>query len=128
MERWLLQWEQHGFGLWAISFREAPETVIGFGGLSYRQFGELEKINLGYRFSTQVWGQGLATELSRKALDFGFRTLDAEEIWALVRETHLASQRVLEKAGMKQIAKVAEPLGGAGSFIYQLHRSAYLGD
>lgn len=125
MERWLRQWQQHGFGQWALSLKEQPGQVIGFGGLTYARFGEQEKVNLGYRFATTVWGQGLATELSVHALEFGFATLELEEIRALVRETHQASRRVLEKVGLIQIDKAAEPLGGAGSIIYALKRGDY---
>ncbi|NKI70616.1 GNAT family N-acetyltransferase [Collimonas pratensis] len=125
MERWLRQWQQHGFGQWAVSLKEDEERIIGFGGLTYALFGQQEKVNLGYRFATVAWGQGLATELSATALKFGFGTLELEEIWALVRETHQASRRVLEKVGLIQIDKVAEPLGGAGSVIYALRRDDY---
>ncbi|HWX01502.1 GNAT family N-acetyltransferase [Collimonas sp.] len=125
MERWLRQWEQYGFGQWALSLKEDPGQVIGFGGLTFARFGERDKVNLGYRFATSVWGQGLATELSAHALAFGFATLELEQIWALVRETHQASRRVLEKVGLVQVDKVAEPLGGAGSVIYALSRAAY---
>jgi [ribosomal protein S5]-alanine N-acetyltransferase len=129
MERWISQWEQHGFGQWALSLKDEPGQVIGFGGLTYARFytrgGEQDKVNLGYRFATAVWGRGLATELSAQALAFGFATLEVAEIWALVRETHQASRRVLEKIGMAQIDKVAEPLAGAGSVVYALSRAAY---
>jgi len=125
MERWLRQWQQHGFGQWALSLKQDAERVIGFGGLSFALFGQQEKVNLGYRFATAAWGQGLATELSVKALQFGFETLQQREICALVRETHQASRRVLEKAGLRQVEKVAEPLGGAGSIIYAIHHADY---
>jgi ribosomal-protein-alanine N-acetyltransferase len=125
MDRWLRQWEQHGFGQWTLSLKEEPGQIIGFGGLTYARFGEQDKVNLGYRFATAVWGRGLATELSAQALAFGFAASEVEEIWALVRETHQASRRVLEKIGMTQVDKVAEPLGGAGSVIYALSRAAY---
>lgn len=125
MGRWLAQWQQHGYGQWALSLREDPGQVIGFGGLTHALFGQQGKVNLGYRFATQVWGQGFATELSAKALEFGFGTLDLEEIWAMVREPHQASRRVLEKVGLRQVDKVAEPLGGAGSIVYALNRADY---
>lgn len=125
MERTLSQWEQHGFGQWAVSLKDDAEQVIGFGGLRHALFGQQEKVNLGFRFSTAVWGQGLATELSAKALELGFLTLQLEEIWAMVREPHQASRRVLEKVGLQQVDKVAEPLGGAGSIIYAIKRSDY---
>lgn len=33
LEKWLLHWEQKGYGQWAIATLEVPKDVIGFGGL-----------------------------------------------------------------------------------------------
>ena len=62
--RWLDHWHTHGFGNWAISLRDHPETIIGFGGLSIRSYDDIMINNLGYRFSTDAWGKGLATEFA----------------------------------------------------------------
>jgi [ribosomal protein S5]-alanine N-acetyltransferase len=121
---WLEHWTRHGFGSWALSLETAPEQVIGFGGLRYARFGEVERINLGYRFSPSAWGQGLATEVSRFALRYGFETLGCAEIWAKVRETHHASRRVLEKSGMRQIDRWPEASGGADSLIFMRRADA----
>jgi len=77
-------WAQHGYGSWAIALREQPEWVIGFGGLSWRPLGAQRTVNLGYRFDTQVWGSGLATELAQASLEYGFKHLQLTEISAIV--------------------------------------------
>lgn len=120
-------WEQHGYGSWAIALRERPEWIIGFGGLSWRPLGAQRTVNLGYRFDTQVWGSGLATELALASLGYGFKHLQLAEISALVREKNLASCRVLEKAGLSLVDTLDDVPGDTPSLVYSIMRSEYQG-
>ncbi len=119
---WMEQWPLHGFGHWAISLRSTPAEIIGFGGLSRRKVDETRNINLGYRFSTSVWGKGFATEFALASLAFGFDQLKLREISALVRENHLTSRQVLEKIGMQRVGELCEMENGVGSVVYTLRR------
>ena len=103
-------WEERGCGSWAVSLRERPDEVIGFGGLSYKRFQADEHMNLGYRFATSAWGRGIATELARAAVDIGWRVLGLPAIWAMVDVRHQASRKVLEKVGMTPVER--EPFEG----------------
>ena len=123
MERWLTHWTRHGFGEWAVCRKISPGEIIGFGGLSYAMFGKQERINLGYRFSAHAWGQGIATEFAETAVHAGFRTLRLQEILATVRENHIASRRVLEKAGLRQVDVVRGSRGTPASMIYEIRRT-----
>lgn len=100
LDRWLGQWSRLGFGPWAITPRDAPDHILGFGGLSLHDYLGVERVNLGYRFDVVAWGNGYATELAHAALDHGFDELAMAEVFALVRPDHRASIRVLEKVGM----------------------------
>ncbi|MCW0347346.1 hypothetical protein NB701_000708 [Pantoea ananatis] len=91
--------QRYGYDSWAIATQGAPDTLIGFGGLSVRLYGDETINNLGYRFATSAWGKGYATELSRFALEYGFRELGLDTISARVRRHHQASIHVLEKPG-----------------------------
>lgn len=124
--RWLAQWRNDGFGSWAISLRSAPENTVGFGGLSVRDTGECRINNLGFRFETGVWGQGLATELSCFAIEHGFRTLSLPEISALVRRNHLASQRVLQKSGLCYSREISDIADAPPSLLFTLTREGWL--
>ena len=101
MARWLSHWENYRFGNWAISLKENPERIIGFGGLSIISYDDTPIMNLGYRFSTESWGIGLATEFAKYSVWYGFEILKLAEISAVVRPNHLASQRILTKAGLR---------------------------
>ena len=88
LDTWLQHWSAKGYGQWAIATREAPQDIIGFGGLDARRYLDIERVNLGYRFAVSVWGKGYATELSDAALEYGFGELGLGEIFALVRPDH----------------------------------------
>ncbi|WP_345945724.1 GNAT family N-acetyltransferase [Sodalis sp. dw_96] len=120
LESWLGHWQRNFFGTWTIVLKDNPDKIIGFGGLSYRDLGENRPINLGYRFAYETWGKGLATEFCRLAIDFGFNTLKLKEVSAIVRENHAASRRVLEKAGMRPVARLKEQLPIPASIIYSI--------
>jgi RimJ/RimL family protein N-acetyltransferase len=119
LDGWLAHWQAKGYGQWAIATRESPCEVIGFGGIDARKYLKVERLNLGYRFAVQVWGQGFATELSQAALDFGFVELHVPEIYAVVRPAHEASIRVLEKIGIQRIDTLDDVPGQAASLVYR---------
>ncbi|CAH0139913.1 GNAT family N-acetyltransferase [Chryseobacterium sp. WG14] len=120
--RMLDHWEKHNFGGWTIVEKHNPENSIGFGGLSYKLYGEEEKLNLGYRFAPEAWGKGYATEFTKKAIDFGCNDMNKEEIFGIVRPDNIASIKVLEKAGMIQIGKLNDVPGQPESLVYRIQK------
>lgn len=120
--RWHEHWTKYGFGDWAVCLKNTPARIIGFGGLSYAMFGERQRLNLGYRFATEVWGQGIASEFADAAVLAGFQLLKMNEIHAKVRSNHLASRRVLEKAGFQQVGLLDDVPGASSSLVYEIKR------
>nr|WP_281169299.1 GNAT family N-acetyltransferase [Spirochaeta cellobiosiphila] len=64
----------HGFGQWKIVTKGAD--IIGIGGLSYKMFGNEEKLNLGYRIDEKFWGKGYATKIAHFAIHYGVSILN----------------------------------------------------
>lgn len=60
---------------------------------------------LGYWFGEAFWGQGMAGEAARATVQFGFRHLRLERIWAASLPDNTASLRVLDKAGLKFVTR-----------------------
>lgn len=88
-------WQRHGYGRWAV-VSQATNKLIGYGGL--RCFDGTPE--LVYLLSRDYWGCGLATEIARGCLEYGFIRRRFERIVALTRPDNLASRRVMEKLGM----------------------------
>lgn len=88
-----------GFGFWAVEDRESGR-LIGDCGLQPLEHRGPE-VELGYDLHPSVWGRGLATEAAREVVRHAFGPLGLEHIVAVVKPDHVASQRVLEKAGLR---------------------------
>lgn len=57
---------------------------------------------LSYAFARPYWGQGLATEAARKAVEFGFTVMELSRIQASCAAENIGSWRVMEKAGLQK--------------------------
>ena len=60
----------------------------------------VEEVELGYGLRPEWWGRGLATEMSRVALQVGFERLGLESIVAFTMPTNVGSRHVMEKLEM----------------------------
>lgn len=88
-------WDRYGFGRWAI-IEKGTEEFVGFGGLRML----FEKPEIVYHLAKPFWGLGLATEMARAVLRYGFEEHDFEKIVAIAMPENKASIRVMEKIGM----------------------------
>ena len=91
---------QHGFGLWAAIHKASGEWM-GFCGLQF--LDKTSEVEVGYRLAKRFWGMGLATESARASLLYGFEELGLDRIVGVVQMENLASQRVLEKIGLRYV-------------------------
>jgi RimJ/RimL family protein N-acetyltransferase len=96
---------EHGWGAWAVE-RRSDGRLIGMTGLA--PVGEVlpvaPAIEIEWRFVSDAWGKGYATEAAQAVLAWGLANLDVPEILAFTADTNLASQGVMRKIGM-----VADP-------------------
>lgn len=88
-------WKEHGFGRWAVVLKETGK-LIGYGGLR-NLYGTPELV---YLLARPYWGIGLATELAKASLKWGFEERNFERIVAVTKHENAASRRVMEKIGM----------------------------
>src|SRR6185437_5321908 len=59
------------------------------------------EVELGYDLHPSAWGRGLATEAARAVMRIAFGELGLDRVVAVVKPDHVASQRVLVKAGLQ---------------------------
>lgn len=124
LRAWAAHWHTHGLGTWVISARDVPDMVVGFGGLTWRDFGGEQHPNLWYRFAPEAWGRGYATEFAAAALQHA-RTLGGlSEVHALVQAGNPASIRVLEKLGLRAVGTLPGTDGVSLSLHYRLEYNA----
>ena len=90
-----------GWSFWAVEDR-FTERFIGDCGLQPLEHRGPE-IELGYDLHPDAWGRGLATEAARAVIGEAFGPLGVDRVVAVVKPDHVASQRVLEKAGLHRV-------------------------
>src|SRR5262245_12020760 len=98
--RILAYYDEHpGFGVWA-TIERATGTCVGCHVLNHIQ-GE-EFIQVGYILFKEAWGKGFATEGAAALLRYGFDDCGLSQIVAITDLDNVASQRVLEKIGLRR--------------------------
>lgn len=102
------QYENLGIGRFATLEKSSGE-FIGWSGLKLNT-GEKEALNgktdfydIGYRFIPRFWSKGYATESSLAVLEYGFNKLNIETICGAAENRNIASNKVLQKIGLKFI-------------------------
>ena len=95
IDRILVHWAEHGYGLWCV---DLDGECIGFTGLATPDF--MPVVEVGWRLRSDRWGHGYAPEAAAAALAFGFESCDLDEIVSFTWEGNTKSRRVMEKVGM----------------------------
>ncbi|HYE66345.1 MAG TPA: GNAT family N-acetyltransferase [Pyrinomonadaceae bacterium] len=98
----LAQWEQHGFGQWAV-VHKGHGKLIGWCGLGFLE--RTPEVEIGYGFDKPYWGMGIASEAAAATLRYGFERLQLESIVAVAMPENIGSWRVMEKLGMKYVKR-----------------------
>jgi ribosomal-protein-alanine N-acetyltransferase len=117
----LKHWEEHGFGIWAVTDEKSRDVLIGRCGLNL--ITETSEVEVDFIIARRFWGCGYATEAARAALQCGFETLKLERIIALAKPENVASRRVIEKIGMRYVRN-AEYWGITCAY-YEIIKSEY---
>lgn len=95
------QYENYGIGRWAVIDKTSGEFV-GWSGLKFVTEvtnGHQHYHDLGYRLLRKHWGKGVATETSLASLDYAFRVLKLDTLYATAHTENVASNKVLTKIG-----------------------------
>jgi len=103
--------------LYAVEPR-AGGPLIGHCGLAV--VPDTFEVELGYALARAVWGQGLATEAAQAALRYGFESLDLAEVIAMAVPENLASQRVMQKIGMRHEGLTTTYYNGTELVLYSI--------
>jgi RimJ/RimL family protein N-acetyltransferase len=93
-------------------------AVIGFAGLLPCRVLGADDFEIGFVLAREAWGRGIATEIGRAQLAFGFDRMKCGRLLGLVEPRNAASIRALGKLGMRHLKEVAEP--------GRPHRSVYV--
>lgn len=100
VEYYLNGFEEKSVLMFKFCLKETGEPV-GYGGL-FNLTQPANKGELGYIIFEEYWSKGFATEASGKIVDFGFKELQLNKIFALIDPRNTGSQKVVEKLGFEK--------------------------
>jgi ribosomal-protein-alanine N-acetyltransferase len=100
-------YQEHGFGRWAVHHK-ADNKVIGFCGPKY--LPEFDKVELGYRYLPEYWGQGYGYEAAKASLDIFKPVYGIDLAIALILHGNTGSEAIATKLGMS-ILEQSEYMG-----------------
>lgn len=119
------QYQTNGIGRWAVIEKETG-AFTGWSGLklirdemnAHQNFYEL-----GYRFIPKYWGKGFATETAKASINYGFKNLKLDVIYAITDYRNEDSSHVLQKAGFELVETF--DLGGIVHNWFSLKKQTY---
>ena len=116
------QWLLFRFGLWHFRERESGDFV-GYCGIKHTIVEGADEIELAYAVRFDHWGKGLASEMSRAALKFGFEEVHLDRIVALTLPHNAGSRAVMEKCGFVFQRDIVH--AGLPHVLYRLSRGEF---
>lgn len=93
-------------GYWAVEEKDTGRFIGCFVIIPIPD--DVEKTQLGYSFLPEHWGKGYATEVTREGLNYFYNRTPLTEIYGITEIPNIASQKVLLKAGFKQLTTKME--------------------
>ncbi|MFI5162052.1 MAG: GNAT family N-acetyltransferase [Sphingobacteriales bacterium] len=115
--------ENNPLGRWGM-FNNGDGDFIGLCLL--RQYDNPGQVELGYVMHQKYWGKGIASEMARILVSYGFTNTDANEIVAVTTLENIGSQRVLLKAGMERMPNFTRAGESRELAFFKIGRSAPL--
>jgi RimJ/RimL family protein N-acetyltransferase len=110
IERWEDEWDEEGFGLFAVELLASGE-LVGFAGLSVPEFlpEVASDVAISWRLGTPFWGQGYASEAAHATLEFALQDRNLDRVISINRVGNEASENVVRKLGMKLEREAVHP-------------------
>ena len=108
-DRWARHWEEHGFGLLAVEWRETGE-LIGRTGPQFHRYWPADP-EVGWALDPAWWGRGIATEAGAAAVDWSFGDLGYARLVSITTEPNTASRHVMAKLGFELHERVPSEWG-----------------
>ncbi|MEV1019900.1 GNAT family N-acetyltransferase [Streptomyces sp. NPDC050264] len=101
IERWEEEWDEEGFGLFAVELLGSGELAGAVGLYVPDAPAQIAgHIGIQWRLGRQFWGQGYASEAAHATLEFALQDRGIDRVVAITAPDDTSSAKVLDKLGM----------------------------
>ncbi|HEV3144576.1 MAG TPA: GNAT family protein [Gemmataceae bacterium] len=106
---------EHSLDPLGICLKERPDWVIGSIGCRWNKRAN-RCMEMGFALGEPSWGRGITAEAARAVLDYEFANTNVERVQAHCMIENRASERVMQKLGMKLEGTIRSGLYHRGRF------------
>ncbi|MFD7440748.1 GNAT family N-acetyltransferase [Streptomyces sp. NPDC059909] len=127
IERWEEEWDEEGFGLFAVELIASGE-LIGFAGLSVPEYlpEVLPAVEISWRLGRPFWGQGYASEAAHAALAFALQDRGLDRVISIAHISNVASENVMHKLGMAPERETTHPVYGVPLRVHAIDLTEFV--
>lgn len=86
--------------------------MIGQCGITMQEYKTAQVPEIGYLLAHKYWHKGYAVEAATACREYGFNTLKFDELYSIIRDTNIASQKVALRNGMNPIDSIVKHYRG----------------
>lgn len=110
LKKLLDHFHSKGYTYFPIFLNETYQPV-GFAGFKYQDYESpyTPAVDIGYRFLSDQWGNGYATEACEALLIQAPRKWNFRRVISVTPKSNIASQNVMQKIGMEFIGLINHP-------------------
>ncbi|MFJ4467830.1 GNAT family N-acetyltransferase [Streptomyces sp. NPDC089424] len=121
IEDWEEEWDEEGFGLFAVELLASGE-LAGLTGLYVPAFlpEVLPAVAVGWRLGSQYWGQGYASEAAHATMEFALQDRGLDRVVSINRIGDEASENVARKLGMTLDHETTHPEHGFALHVHHI--------
>jgi RimJ/RimL family protein N-acetyltransferase len=128
LERWEEEWDDEGFGRFAVELLASGE-LAGYAGLYVPEdLPEVDnEVAIDWGLGAQFRGQGYASEAAHAALEFALQDRGLHRVIAVDRIDNEASEAVIRKLGMTPERDLTHPQFGTALRVHAIDLTEFAG-
>jgi RimJ/RimL family protein N-acetyltransferase len=108
-DRWQRHWDEHGFGLLVIEWKQTGEVIGRTGPQFHRAWPDDPEV--GWGLDPAWWGRGIATEAGAASVAWGFGELGFTRLVSITIEANTPSRNVMAKLGFQLHRRIPSEWG-----------------
>lgn len=120
------EFEETGFGLYAVEIKESGE-FIGYVGFHRFNFDAPFSPNweIGWRISDKFWHKGYATEAAAACINYAREKQLCDRLYSLTAHANITSENVMKRIGMNYDRTFMHPALAEGHWLKE-HKLYYI--